>query len=62
MAASTAETIQACFAHMMRVLGKGLREAVNHKALSTALNWKGLYHRSELSCSWVSAWGWAART
>ena len=47
---STAETIQACSAHVMRVLGKGHREAVYHKALSTALNRRGLCHRSEVSC------------
>jgi GxxExxY protein len=39
---------QAC--HVMKCLGKGHRESIYHNALITALNRRGIFHRSEVSC------------
>jgi GxxExxY protein len=36
--------------HVMRVLGKGHSESVYHRALITALNKRGIAHRSEVAC------------
>ena len=36
--------------HVMRILQPGHRESVYHKALITALNKRGIFHRSEVVC------------
>ena len=36
--------------HVMRVLGMGHRERIYHNALITALNRRGIPHRSEVAC------------
>ena len=44
------ETLKGQARHVMHCLGKGHREAIYHAALITALNHKGVAHRSEVPC------------
>jgi GxxExxY protein len=44
------ETLKGQARHVMHCLGKGHREAIYHAALITALNHKGVTHRSEVPC------------
>ena len=46
----TLESVQAIAGHAMKVLGKGHTENIYHRAMITALNRKGIPHRSEVIC------------
>jgi GxxExxY protein len=46
----TINTIKGQAAYVMRCLGKGHSERIYHNALITAMNHRGIAHRSEVAC------------